>query len=204
MLRISPFYAFGLWFISRRLCLHMGLTSGEATGGGGLNPPLASRITPGIRTKPQRYFFGKGVGYPIILLQPTWNRDSLTRSKEVSSKSSSNTTDSELFSSFCGASCLFFSSFFGRMALKIEMVWIFTKVYRRQCTDFCLENALKPTCIYNLKILPGAEPPDPSGRGYTPPVPSPLTPPTLKPLASPLGLTKLMSWTWKRYCYFCQ
>jgi hypothetical protein len=84
------------------------------------------------------------------------------------------------------------------MALKIEMVWIFTKVYRhkyrRQCTDFCLENALKPTCIYNLKILPGAEPPDPSGRGYTPPVPSPLTPPpTLKPLASPLGLTKFMS-----------
>jgi hypothetical protein len=48
---------------------------GEATGGlGGLNPPpppLASRITPGIRTKPQKNFFGKGQGYPIILLQPT-------------------------------------------------------------------------------------------------------------------------------------
>jgi hypothetical protein len=42
--------------------------SGEATGGlEGLNPPLASRITPGIRTKPQRNFFGKGVGVPHYL-----------------------------------------------------------------------------------------------------------------------------------------
>jgi hypothetical protein len=45
--------------------------SGEATGGGGLGgfepPPLASRITPGIRTKPQRNFFGKGVGVPHFL-----------------------------------------------------------------------------------------------------------------------------------------
>jgi hypothetical protein len=34
--------------------------SGEATGGGGFEPPLASRTTPGIRTKPQRNFFGRG------------------------------------------------------------------------------------------------------------------------------------------------
>jgi hypothetical protein len=34
---------------------------------GGLNPPLASRITPGIRTKPQINFFGKGVGVPHYL-----------------------------------------------------------------------------------------------------------------------------------------
>jgi hypothetical protein len=64
-------------------------------GGGGVEPPplLASRTTPGIRTKPQRNFFGKGVGVPSILLQPTSNIDSLTRSKEVSSKSSTNTID---------------------------------------------------------------------------------------------------------------
>jgi hypothetical protein len=43
--------------------------SGEATGGfgGGLTPPLASMITHGIRTKPQRNFFGKGVGVPHYL-----------------------------------------------------------------------------------------------------------------------------------------
>jgi hypothetical protein len=37
--------------------------------GGGFEPPppLASRITPGIRTKPQRNFFGKGVGVPHCL-----------------------------------------------------------------------------------------------------------------------------------------
>jgi hypothetical protein len=35
--------------------------------GGGLNPPLASRITSGIRTKPQRNFFGTGVGVPHYL-----------------------------------------------------------------------------------------------------------------------------------------
>jgi hypothetical protein len=35
--------------------------SGEATGGWeDLNPPLASRTTPGIRTKPQRNFFRRG------------------------------------------------------------------------------------------------------------------------------------------------
>jgi hypothetical protein len=36
------------------------MVSGEATGGlGSLNPPLASRTTPGIRTKAQRNFFGR-------------------------------------------------------------------------------------------------------------------------------------------------
>jgi hypothetical protein len=38
------------------------------------------------------------------------------------------------------------------MALKIKRVWIFTKVYRhkyrRQCVDFCLENALKLTYVH--------------------------------------------------------
>jgi hypothetical protein len=45
------------------------LVTGRGGGvGGGLNPPpLASRITPGIRTKPQRNFFGKGVGVPQYL-----------------------------------------------------------------------------------------------------------------------------------------
>jgi hypothetical protein len=46
----------------------------------------------------------------------------------VSSKSSTNTIDSELFRSFCGASCLFSSSVFGRKALKIKRVWDFTKI----------------------------------------------------------------------------
>jgi hypothetical protein len=44
-----------------------GTNSGEATRGGGFEPPLATRITPGIRTKPQRNFFGKGVGVPHYL-----------------------------------------------------------------------------------------------------------------------------------------
>jgi hypothetical protein len=35
-------------------------TVARPRGVGGLNPPLATRITPGIRTKPQRNFFGKG------------------------------------------------------------------------------------------------------------------------------------------------
>jgi hypothetical protein len=38
------------------------------------------------------------------------------------------------------------------MALKVKRVWIFTKVYRhkyrRQCTDFCVENALKLTYVH--------------------------------------------------------
>jgi hypothetical protein len=103
--------------------------------------------TPGIRTKPQINFIGEGWGYPIILLQPTGNRDSLTKSKKVSSKSSTNTIDSELLCSFCGASCLFFYSVFGRNALKVKRVWDFTKVYRhkcrRQCVDVCLKKCAK-------------------------------------------------------------
>jgi hypothetical protein len=34
-------------------------------GFGGLNPPLASRTTHGIRTKPQRNFLGGGRGTPV-------------------------------------------------------------------------------------------------------------------------------------------
>jgi hypothetical protein len=45
-----------------------------------------------------------------------------------------------------------FSRVFGRKALKIKRVWNFTKVYRhkhrRQCTDFCLKNALKLTYVH--------------------------------------------------------
>jgi hypothetical protein len=39
--------------------------SGEATGGLGFEPPLASRTTPGIRTKPQRNFLGGDRGTPL-------------------------------------------------------------------------------------------------------------------------------------------
>jgi hypothetical protein len=131
--------------------------SGEAKGGGGgvwrgVEPPLASRITSGIGfIQNCREIFWEGVrGTPLScfsLLEIV----SLTRSKEVSSKSSTNTIDSELFCSFSGASCLFVSSVFGRKALKINRVWNFIKVYRhkcrRQCVDFCLKNALKLTCV---------------------------------------------------------
>jgi hypothetical protein len=49
------------------------MSSGEATGvfgGGGVEPPplpLASRTTPGIRTKPQRNSFWEEVGVPRYL-----------------------------------------------------------------------------------------------------------------------------------------
>jgi hypothetical protein len=122
--------------------------SGEAMGVWGLNPTCLQGFV-----KKTREIFWEGIGYPIILLQPTWNRYSLTRSKQVSSKSSTNTTDSDrailkLLPSFVSV----FSSVFGRKALKIKRVWDFTKVYRpkcrRQCVDFCMKNALRLTCMH--------------------------------------------------------
>jgi hypothetical protein len=69
-----------------------------------------------------------------------------------------------------------FSCVFGRKALKIKMVWNFTKVYRhkyrRQCTDCCLKMRYNsPTCICNLKIFPGHSPRSPgavlrTGRNF--------------------------------------
>jgi hypothetical protein len=44
---------------------------GGRVGGGGFEPLTCLQGNPGIRTKPQRKFFGEGVRYPSILLQPT-------------------------------------------------------------------------------------------------------------------------------------
>jgi hypothetical protein len=123
----------------------------RGVGGGGFDPPPCLQDNSWDSYKTAEKFFWEGDrGTPLScfgLLEIV----SLTRSKEVSSKSSTNTIDRELFCSFCGASRLF-SSVFGRKALKTKRVWNFTKVYRhkyrRQCSDFCLKNALKLTYVH--------------------------------------------------------